>query len=239
MTASRVAGMAVLALALSVICVLLGLWQLQRTRDVLDAERASASAPIDVLDAVSVADFPPGSVGRPVTATGTFDQTRQLLVPNRLYADQPGLWVVTALQVGDVTVPVLRGWVADEASPALAVPVEPVTITGVLQPYDGFYAGQAASPDGKIPSIARPAIEQAWATSALAAVVVLSDQVPAFTPAPQPVPATVQTGNLPFPLQNAAYTLQWFVFAVVVWVVFALWIRSERRQSADADSLDA
>lgn len=243
MSRSRLAGAAALALVLSVICVLLGLWQLQRTRDILDAEQAAASAPIPVLEAASVDDFPPGSVGRPVTAAGSYVEGQQLLVPNRSLEGRAGVWVVTALRVGDAVVPVLRGWLPSASSPGLAIPAGPVTVAGVLQPYDAFYAGQSATADGQIPSIARPAIEGAWGGPALAAVLVLADQQPAPPPAPAPVPATVQTGNVPFPLQNAAYTLQWFVFAGIVWVMFALWVRSERRLAAQptppADSLGA
>ncbi len=46
----------------------------------------------------------------------------------------------------------------------------------------------------------------------------------------------MQTADVPFPLQNAAYTLQWFVFAGFVWVMWWLWVI--RRNPADVDSLD-
>jgi cytochrome oxidase assembly protein ShyY1 len=135
-----------------------------------------------------------------------------------------------------VTVAVLRGWVGSPSSPALAVPAGPVRLEGALQPFEDFYAEQARQPDGSLVAVSRAEIERAWGTPVLSLVFVLARQEPASVPAPEPVPLTVQTADVPFPLQNAAYTLQWFVFAGFVWVMWWLWVI--RRDPADVDSLD-
>jgi cytochrome oxidase assembly protein ShyY1 len=209
---------------LSVVCIVAGLWQGSRTRDILEAERAALSEPIDVLDAASVDDFPASSVGRPVTATGAYSAADQLLVAQRELDGRPGDWVLAPFVVEGTTVAVLRGWVDSPSSPALAVPAGSVTLSGALQPFEEFYAEQARRPDGRLIAVSREEIERAWGTPVLALVLVLRSQEPASDPAPLPVPLTVQTADVPFPLQNAAYTLQWFVFAGFVWVMWWLWV---------------
>jgi cytochrome oxidase assembly protein ShyY1 len=221
---ARVVALTSLAVALSVVCIVAGLWQGSRTRDILEAERAALSDPIDVLDAASVDDFPASSVGRPVTATGAYSAADQLLVAQRELDGRPGDWVLAPFVVEGTTVSVLRGWVDSPSSPALAVPAGSVTLSGALQPFEEFYAEQARRPDGRLIAVSREEIERAWGTPVLALVLVLRSQEPASDPAPLPVPLTVQTADVPFPLQNAAYTLQWFVFAGFVWVMWWLWV---------------
>ena len=220
----------------------MGLWQGHRTIDIIEAERAAASAPIPLQEAMSPEGYPGESIGRPVTASGTFGAQDQLLVDHRESDGRSGSWVMAPLEVGGQTVAVLRGWVDGPGSPALVYPGGPVEITGVLQPFEEFYSDAPVGPDGQLVAISRPAIEEAWQTPVLPLVLVLDRQDPVSSPAPVPVPATVQTGNVPFPLQNAAYTLQWFGFAVFVWVMWWFWVRRDPRADArtpQADSLDA
>lgn len=233
---ARSVALTLVAVFLSALCIVAGVWQGSRTRDIVDAERAAVSAPIPVLEAASVDGFPATSVGRPVTASGDYADAEQLLVTPRERDGRAGEWVITPFLVDGVTVAVLRGWVDSASSPALAVPSGPVRLEGALQPFEEFYAEQARRPDGTLVAVSRPEIEAAWGTPVLSVVLVLARQEPASVPAPQSVPLTVQTADVPFPLQNAAYTLQWFVFAGFVWVMWWLWVI--RRDPADVDSLD-
>ncbi|MEY3733368.1 MAG: hypothetical protein RL347_727 [Actinomycetota bacterium] len=244
---ARVVALTVMAVVLSAVCVLAGLWQGSRTRDILDAERAAIAAPIPVLEAASVDDFPATSVGRPVTASGEFGDAPQLLVAQRELDGRPGDWVIAPFVVDGSTVAVLRGWVDSPASPALALPSGQVDLTGALQPFEAFYAEQALRDDGRLVAVSRQEIERAWGMSVISLVLVQSGQTPASDdPAPLPVPLTVQTADVPFPLQNAAYTLQWFVFAAFVWVMWWLWVvrktpedaESQQAAPTDPDSLD-
>ena len=234
---ARVFVLTLLAVVASALCVAAGLWQGSRTLDIVEAERAAVAAPLPVLEAASVDGFPATSVGRPVTAEGAYADTEQLLVAQRALDGRPGEWVVTPFDVGGTTVAVLRGWVDSPASPALAVPPGPVRLEGALQPFEEFYAEQARRPDGRLVAVSREEIERAWGTPVLSLVFVLARQEPASVPAPAPVPLTVQTADVPFPLQNAAYTLQWFVFAGFVWVMWWLWV--VRRTPADAGAADS
>lgn len=240
--ASRTVALTILAIATSAACVFLGVWQGQRAQDIIDAERAALSAPIPVRQAMSADDYPADSVGRPVTAQGSFANSEQLLVAQREWQGSDGEWVLAPFVVDGQTLVVLRGWVDSPASAALVLPVDAVTLTGILQPFEDFYSEQPRRDDGQLVAISRPAIEAAWGATVLPLVLVQTGQQPESQPAPQLVLPTVQTSNVPFPLQNAAYTLQWFVFAAFVWVMWWMWTRRDARSDADAteaDSLDS
>lgn len=234
---ARSVALTVLAVIFSALCIIAGLWQGSRTLDIVEAEQAAISAAIPVLEAASVDGFPATSVGRPVTAAGEYADAEQLLVAQRELDAQPGYWVITPFVIDGVTVAVLRGWVESPTSPALAVPAGPVWLEGALQPFEDFYAEQARRPDGSLVAVSRSEIERAWGVQVVSLILVLRGEDPASVPAPQPVPLTVQTADVPFPLQNAAYTLQWFVFAGFVWVMWWLWVI--RRDPATTDSLEA
>lgn len=233
----RAVALTVIAVILSAVCIVAGLWQGSRTRDILDAERAAIAAPIPVLDAAGIEGFPASSVGRPVTATGAYAALDQLLVAQRELDGQAGDWVIAPLIVDGTTVAVLRGWVDSPTSDALTLPEGEVALRGALQPFEEFYSERARQPDGRLVAISRDEVERAWGTSVLSLVFVLASQEAPLpdSPAPLPVPLTVQTADVPFPLQNAAYTLQWFVFAAFVWVMWWLWVV---RRSPTPDSLD-
>lgn len=234
---ARSVALTLLAVALSALCIVAGLWQGSRTLDIVEAERAAVAAPLPVLEAADVEGFPATSVGRPVTARGQYSDAEQLLVSQRELDGRSGEWVLAPLVVDGTTVTVLRGWVDSATSPALALPAGPVRLEGALQPFEEFYAEQARRPDGSLVAVSRQEVERAWGTPVLSLVLVLDRQDPPSDPAPAPVPLTVQTADVPFPLQNAAYTLQWFVFAAFVWVMWWLWV--VRRTPAETDAADS
>jgi surfeit locus 1 family protein len=234
-SSARTLGLTVLAVGLSALCIAAGSWQGARTLSIVEAERAAVSAPIPVLEAMDGEGFPATSVGRPVTAVGDYLDD-QLLVTQRESQGRPGEWVLAPLLVEGATVVVLRGWVNGPVDPALAIPQGTVSIRGALQPFEQFYAEQPQLPDGRLVAVSRDAIESAWGRQVLSLVLVLAEQAPASDPAPEPVPLTVQTANVPFPMQNAAYTLQWFVFAAFVWVMWWLWLVRRRPDNVTEQS---
>ncbi len=221
---------AVVLLALIVAAFFLGRWQWDRTQAILAAERAAIAEPVDVLQVLAdpVTDpLPNEAIGRPVTVTGSYAAGRQVLVANRALDDAPGAWVVTGLRTGaGVLVPVLRGWVPGPDDPATAVPDVVVTVSGVLQPDELFYAG-AAPVDAQIVAISQEALAGVWGEDVAPGFVVLQSQTPEAPPAPTPVPPTIDVADVPFPLQNFFYAFQWWIFAAFGVFLYVRWLRIE------------
>ena len=217
--------------------ILLGRWQWDRTQTILAAERAAASQPIPVQQAQPDPDataVPPDGIGRPVTATGRFDPGMQVAVVNRELAGMPGVWIVSGLRLDDGRVAaVLRGWLPDADDPAAAAPAGEVTVSGILQPDETFYSG-AQTAEGSVASIAHTRLEQEWQADVLPGFIVLSEQDPPLSAAPSPVPPTVQTADVPFPLQNFFYAFQWWIFALFAVIVYVRWLWIEAGRD-DAD----
>lgn len=233
---SRLVALTVTAAVVSALCVVAGWWQWQRTQEALDLERATIAAPIPMADAADVNGFPAISVGRSAYTSGEYlDQ--QTYVGPREFDGRAGWWVLTPLQTDGGTVVVLRGWVEDRGDAATAIPTGPVSVSGTLQPFETFYADRPRSPEGDLVVVSRPEIEAEWATPVTSLLLVLAEQDPAGDPGLVPVEPTVATGDVPFPWQNAAYTVQWFVFAGFAWVMWWMWAIRGRRDEADADSL--
>lgn len=92
-----------------------------------------------------------------VTAAGTYDPAKQVLVPGRLYNGESGYWVVSAFAVSGAPaltgvaaspqtwIPVARGWVADPAD-AAAPPSGTLELTGRLLPSEAPLPETAPGP---------------------------------------------------------------------------------------------
>lgn len=217
--------------AFAIIAALLGRWQWDRTQEILAAERAAAaqSAPVEsVLGGFD--EVPAGSIGHPVSATGRFDPSMQVFVTNREHDGEPGVWVVTGLRLDSGgTVAVLRGWLPSTDDAAAAVPVGPVTVAGVVQPDETFYA-DAKTETGTVASIAHDRLASLWGAALLPGYVTLESVAPVADAAPTPVLPTVVTGDVAFPLQNFFYAWQWWVFALFAFVVYARWLWLEAKR---------
>jgi cytochrome oxidase assembly protein ShyY1 len=227
-----------LALVVVVVAILLGRWQWDRTQTILEAERASAAQaiPLEQVLPPGTAALPDEVIGRPVTVSGTYVPGKQVAVVNRELAGQPGVWIVTALRLADGrVVPVLRGWLASADEGAALVPPDPVTVTGVLQPDEPFYADAKSDP-GTVASIASDRLAALWGEPLAPGFVTLLSETPPRNAAPAPVPATVQTGNVPFPLQNFVYAIQWWLFAAFAVLIYVRWLRMEAKAQDDASA---
>ncbi len=114
-------------------------------------------------------------------------------------------------------------------SPGVEPPSGEVTVAGILHPDETFYADAVTEP-GTAVSIAHARLAEQWQATVLPGFVVLADEEPTSSPAPIPVPPTVQTADVPFPLQNFFYAFQWWIFAgfgVAVYLRW-LWVESHR-----------
>jgi len=204
-------GLTVLALMVVTAFVWLGAWQWSRTYRVADGfSDEPLAVPVAELAPVGAA-LPVGSTGRQVTATGRYLPSRQQVVPGHSLDGSPVSWVLTPLALGDGTVlQVVRGWVT-AAEGALAVPpTGVVTVSGRMVP------SPASTPS--------PASQRAG-------LLVRTAQSPPDPLSLQPVPsAPVVTsgGAKQFHLQNAIYTSQWWIFAVLVVVYWGRLLRDER-----------
>lgn len=232
-------GLGVVLIAFIGVAGLAGGWQWDRTLEVIEAERAAQGAAVPVQEVVTLGEQMPGSaVGHPVIATGTYAADDQVLVLHRSLDDEPGVWVVTPLDQADGSrVAVVRGWLPSEQSPGVTPPVGEVTVTGVMQPDERFY-GDAKPEPGTAVAISSERFAEEWGVPTLPGFVMLTSQAPASSTDPKLVPATVQISDVPFPIRNFGYALQWFVFALFGILVYLrwLWLDAVRAQEeADAE----
>jgi cytochrome oxidase assembly protein ShyY1 len=220
--------------------ILLSRWQIHRLEDRRAAnalvEQNNAAAPVPV-GTVLTAGSPLTSVGdaqawRQVTATGTYDASRQVLVRKRPMDGQNGFFVVTPLVTDSGAVLVVnRGWLAASvgstaAQPAPAPPTGEVTVTGRVRPSEAAPHPQPSDlPSGQVTDL----------------------DVSLVVPAGQVYPAYVElTGSEPaqsadltlIPLPDLSegphlsYAIQWVLFAGVAVVGFIILARREKEMFA-------
>ena len=236
----------------------LGFWQRQRwidereQSDALAEQAASTPVPLDdVLADVGVsATTPPDQVPesvdfRRVEVTGTYDATGEVLVRNRSKGGAPGAWVLTPLVQADGTaVAVVRGWVPlDVDPPAPPFPgSEPVsgtvTVTGLAQrsQVKGSFGGTDPT-TGTLRTVARvdvPRLDQQVDATFEPVYVVLDGQVPEQPASTNGLPQPV-TLELPSPVTNLSYMVQWWIFAVIAVVGYPLVLRRVARNRAKGD----
>ena len=218
----------------------LGFWQLRRldTRKALNAEvrhrSAAAPAPLDSLLGSGVTFASAEALEwRTVTATGVYDTASEVLVANRSFDGEPGLHVLTPLDLDDGrTLLVNRGWVpiATTVGGAVVVPPPPpadVTVTarvratqvrGALGPRDpatGRLHTFARADVARIAEqLSRPVVP------AYVELIAAPGQDTVKPPRPLPLP-TLDDGP------HLSYAVQWFIFTICA---AAGWIAVVRRQ---------
>lgn len=223
--------------ALIAICVLfffLGKWQWDRTQDILEAERAAAAEPV-AAEVVLADELRSEDYGREITASGLFNSANQVRVVNRLANGSneavAGDWILSQFTSSTgISVAVVRGWVPSGDN--FVTPATPVDISGIVQPNEAFYEGSLTS-STEVVVIDSQALEKIWDVDLADGFIVLQEQSPMASGEPQPVPATISTGDVPFPLQNFFYAIQWWVFAAFAVVLFLRWVVVSARKPAD------
>jgi cytochrome oxidase assembly protein ShyY1 len=220
--------------------VQLGRWQLgvaedEALRESLEQARARQPVPIETVLRPHL-DFPNTLSTYPVSAVGEFGSD-QVIVAGRRLDGRTGYWVVAPLKVAatGANLPVLRGWVPspDEAPP---VPSGTVTVTGGLAPPESPYAG-SPPPEGQLGSVDTSVLVNRWPGDLYNAFVFQQEERP--QPAPGALGALERvptpTGETGFKWRNAAYAMQWWVFALFA---LYLWWRTVREDTErnDADA---
>jgi len=240
---------AALTVAASVVMVFLGNWQLHRYQersainDRIDAAESAAPVPLTSVLArpVAAGQAGPGASAdlawTKVTVTGRFDPAHEIQARGRTVDGSVGFEIVTPLVLADGTaVLVDRGWVPPAEGGAIAAPVVApapagtVTVVGQIHRTESRPAPLERR-DGRIDtrrlSIPRLAAEMPYPIYGA----YLLDMNPAagFTR----IPVDHEDA-----WQNAGYTVQWWMFAVMALLAFGWQARKEARGDSPAERRD-
>jgi cytochrome oxidase assembly protein ShyY1 len=163
-----------------------------------------------------------------VSAKGSYDPAKQVLVAGRLLAGQKGYWVVTAFAVDGAPVlhgvgaspktwiPVARGWVADPAQ-ASPPPSGTIELTGRLLPSEAPVPNVDAGA-GRSSAVSVAELINTWEVSSYPGFVAATSEVSAGKPLALPE----QLKPLNIPAQPPTQQINWLnLFYSVEWVVFA------------------
>ncbi len=220
-------GLFAFVLAVMIAFGMLGLWQLNVARDKGRAEEVRSAPTQPVADVVTVliphGSFPHDGNGRRITATGRYDGPAQVLVTPRLLRGESGYWVVTPLVVRSTgaRIAVVRGFVTDPAQAVAPDLATEVTVSGTLAPGESP-AGDTAHadpvlPDGQMAALDLSLLVNRWPGDLYNAFVFATAEQPDVTSIASPAvervpPPALVSGTLSW--RNAAYALQWWVFAL-------------------------
>lgn len=244
----------VFALLLSAVFVLLSQWQLSRSTQHEAPAPSSVEEVKPLVDVLKPGQFFPGSVSdQMVTATGSYDPGKQVLVEGRLYNNQKGFWIVSAFAVNDAPVlkgvaaspqtwiPVARGWVADAAQ-AGPPPSGTVTLTGRLLPSEAPVPNVDAGP-GRASAVSTAELINTWQISSYPGFIAATSEISGG--ATIALDGDVKALNIP--AQPPAEQVNWLnLFYAVEWVVFAgfsvfIWwrlVRDDYRRDLEDDEDD-
>lgn len=240
---------------------MLGLWQLSVARDEGAAEAVRAAPTLPVADVAAVLTphgyFPSDGTGRRITATGRYDGSAQVLVTPRLLRGERGYWVVTPLVVKSTgaTIAVVRGFVTDpeqaaglatasDVATGAATEVTEVTVSGTLAPGESPADETVSLPEGQLGALDLSVLVNRWPGDLYNAFVFATAEQPDVTsvasPAVQRVPPpALVSGALSW--RNAAYALQWWVFALFAAYMWWRMVRDDydmgRRETGKATNV--
>lgn len=238
-----------LVLLVVVAFVRLGFWQLDRHQQLLDrnarVEARLAQPPVRLSE---LAEADGDYAFRRVTATGRFDPGHELLLRHQTHQGRPGWHVLTPFVLDEPAaatraVIVDRGWVPQRYEDAPVEDARPpegrVRIEGVLAPEADPPTGPLARfaprdpADGPLDRVVRVDVERIalQLPYALVDAVMIPTSVPGAGDAELPVPPeppAAEAGT------HFAYALQWFAFAAIATVGYALLLRHRLREDAEA-----
>lgn len=173
---------------------------------------------------------------QPISVSGTYDVAHTKLVAGRALDKVDGYWLMTPLVVDGTgaRLPIVRGFVT-QTTHLPKPPSGRVTIEGALAP--GESASQLGDlPAGQIGTIDIGLLLNEWGGTIYNAFIFTTKQTPATVVAagdaqvqavPPPVP-----GRSHIEWRNAAYALQWWVFAAFTVFMWFKLVRDEAREDA-------
>ncbi len=242
----------VLVVALVVVLINLGFWQLRRLEErrdlnaLQDDRTAAAVVPVGSLaDEIASAGSVDIAEYRLVEVTGRYRSDDEVAVRGRSLNGRPGVWLLTPLVPADGPALVVnRGWVpqgaSDPASRAPApAPVGEVVVRGAVRLSEQRSGLGVADPaDGRLGSLARPDIGR-YAAQLDYPVHPFYLQLNSQDPPPGDYPlmlALPARGDGP----HLGYAVQWFIFSIIAVAGYPLVLRhvARRPDSAPPDDED-
>ena len=226
-----IAGL-VFAIVISGVFVLLSQWQFGRSTQPEAPVSSGTEESKPLIAVLQPGDFFHGSVAdQMVTAKGSYDPEKQVLVPGRLYDGATGYWVVSAFAVQDAPVlsgvgaspqtwiPVARGWVADAAE-AGPPPSGTIELTGRLLPSEAPLPNTAPE-RGFATAVSVAELINVWEVSSYPGFVAATSEV-AGGAAVGAAAAGSELKPLRIGPQPPAQQVNWLnLFYSVEWIVFA------------------
>jgi len=223
-------GFHLLTLVALLVCVVAARWQWERAyRTVDDAVPDTA--------VVTLSDLDPRTAysGMRVSVTGRFDPDHQILVEPRPREGVTGAWVLTPLVPGPATatdsgqggtaVAIVRGWVPAGQAPGTP-PLDQVTVVGVLVSDVRVPGALATGEPPSLPVVDTGALSELAGYSVRSGWLALQELDPPESDQPAPLSVKDLPGaDVGLSWRNAAYAVQWIVFAG--FVVF-FWSRFRR-----------
>jgi cytochrome oxidase assembly protein ShyY1 len=226
-----IAGL-VFAIAISGVFVLLSQWQFGRSTQAEAPVSTTTEETRQLTAVLQPGGFFPGSVAdQMVSATGTYDPQKQVLVQGRLNDGAKGYWIVSAFAVKNAPallgsgatpqtwIPVARGWVADPAD-AVAPPSGTIELTGRLLPSESPLPNTEPG-HGRATAVSVAELINDWNVSSYPGFVAASTELSGGTDVG---PSAAGGGVKPLRIgpQPPAQQLNWLnLFYSVEWVVFA------------------
>ena len=218
----------IFALAMVVLMVNLGFWQLRRLdeRRADNAEIAAAISqdPFDIAAHLDRRGLPPEYTA--VAATGTYLADAEVRIGNRSSGGQPGFWLATPLKLDDGrAVAVVRGWIPRRSLTGLderstAPPAGEVVVVGLA--FDSVGGGRVAeTAPTEVPEISRMDLDRFAEVSGVDVegvwIRLRAQSPPQPEGLPEPVPDP-DLGDGP----HLSYAFQWFFFSAGAIVVYGL-----------------
>lgn len=235
-------GAFALCVVFSLVCVYLAGWQMSR-KEALDYRNSLIvqnyhASPYQFADRQRIFEtFSSDTQWHPVAMRGEYLADKTLLVRNRPYEGQNGFEVLVPFRAeGGRVLVVNRGWMpaasANAAEPNEAVPEPPRgTVSVVVRVHSGESPTGKDAPEGQIASINLFEVAKRTCLEVDAgAYGLLDSESPAAALRPEQK-AQPELDNGP----NLSYSMQWYAFAVLIYVVYA-W---SARQKVRNDELDA
>ena len=220
----------VLVVAVCVLFVSLGFWQIRRLEErrlenVVVANRVAAD-PLAIEELIRGAGPDLDSLEfRRATATGEFEPSEEVLVRSQIHQGTAGWHVITPLVLADGRALLInRGWVPlemDAVPVPAAPPVGEVTISGWLSLTSLRRSGGATEPEGRLTHIVRVDVDrlQQQIPYELLGVYMIADEGEISLPIAVARPVTSDEGP------HLLYAIEWFSFTLISVVGYVFLLR--------------